>query len=81
MGPFLGAAAWIGWGAGLIRIVTRVGRRKGALEQHLLLILWITVFFLYQGAQWVKSMRYQLPIYPVDRAGCVAGHLSVGPGA
>jgi hypothetical protein len=26
--------------------------------------LWATAFFVYQGAQWVKSMRYILPVYP-----------------
>jgi YYY domain-containing protein len=26
--------------------------------------LWGTLFFVYQGAQWVKSIRYLLPVYP-----------------
>ncbi|TFG71327.1 MAG: hypothetical protein E4H27_04855, partial [Anaerolineales bacterium] len=27
--------------------------------------IWATIFFFYQSTQWVKSMRYLLPLYPV----------------
>ena len=33
-------------------------------RDHLLPWLWATAFFIYQGTQWVKSMRYILPVYP-----------------
>ena len=43
------------------------GRRSYA---YLAPALWIIGFFLYQSTQFVKSIRYQLPIYPML---CVAG--------
>ena len=63
MGPFLGLAAWGGWAVAGVQLLRR-RRRAIAWEQHLLPVLWTTLFFLYQGTQWVKSMRYQLPVYP-----------------
>lgn len=59
MGLPLGLAAWIGWAWVGWEIVTRKQWRE-----HLLPWLWATAFFVYQGAQWVKSMRYVLPVYP-----------------
>ncbi len=59
MGLPLGVAAWIGWGIMGWRII----RKKR--WQHLLIWAWGTLFFLYQSTQWVKSMRYLLPVYPV----------------
>ena len=56
--PF-GVVAWLGWGLMTWRII------RQRQWQHLLIWGWGTVFFLYQGTQWVKSMRYILPIYPV----------------
>jgi YYY domain-containing protein len=38
------------------------GRRMHA---YLVPTLWTVGFFLYQGTQYVKSIRYQLPIYPM----------------
>jgi YYY domain-containing protein len=38
------------------------GRRWYA---YLIPAIWTTGFFLYQGTQFVKSIRYQLPIYPM----------------
>lgn len=61
MGPFLGLAAWIGWAVALILIVSR----KFEWRRHSLPVVWILIFFIYQGTQWVKSMRYLLPIYPM----------------
>ncbi|MBN1877156.1 MAG: glycosyltransferase family 39 protein [Anaerolineae bacterium] len=59
MGLPLGIAAWVGWsimGWQLVR------KREW---QHVLIWAWGTLFFFYQGTQWVKSMRYLLPVYPV----------------
>ena len=61
------------WGLGLAAGpdgLDRVGRDGVANAAHqrwrnLLPWSWGTIFFLYQGTQWVKSMRYLLPIYPV----------------
>ncbi len=55
----LGIVAWLGWGT----LGWRIVRKWHA--QHLLVWVWGTLFFLYQSTQWVKSMRYLLPIYPV----------------
>jgi len=59
MGLPLGIAAWIGWGV----MGWQILRRQQWV--HLLVWAWGTVFFFYQGTQWVKSMRYLLPVYPV----------------
>ncbi len=59
MGLPLGVLAWIGWGY----LGWRIFRHRS--WQHLVVWVWGTVFFFYQGTQWVKSMRYLLPVYPV----------------
>ncbi len=59
MGLPLGVTAWIGWAALGWWIVRR--RRLRPLIPW----SWGTFFFLYQATQWVKTMRYFLPIYPV----------------
>ncbi len=59
MGLPLGLTAWLGWAAAGLLLFGR-GRWR-----HLIPWLWGTIFFLYQGTQWVKSMRYLLPTYPV----------------
>jgi len=50
--------------AGAFYMLARLwrGRRWYA---YLLPTAWIFGFFLYQGTQFVKSLRYQLPIYPL----------------
>ncbi len=72
MGLPLGLAAWAGWAAAgvvLWRSYLR-SRREGSadwLSSSLALLLvwtWGTAYFLYQSTQWVKSMRYLLPVYP-----------------
>ncbi len=63
MGPLLGLAGWAGWGVAILQLV-RKQSRSFAWDHHFLLVLWTALFFLYQGTQWVKSMRYQLPVYP-----------------
>ena len=59
MGLPLGLAAWAGWGIAGWRIL----RRREWV--HLVPVTWVAVLFLQQGTQWVKSMRYFLPIYPM----------------
>ncbi len=59
MGLPLGLAVWIAWAvAGW-----QLWRGKHRM-QHLIPWAWATVLFFYQGTQWVKSIRYLLPIYP-----------------
>jgi YYY domain-containing protein len=43
---------WMGW-----RII------KGDWQKHLLLWAWVVFYFLSQALPWVRTMRYQLPIY------------------
>ena len=59
LGLPLGLTAWLGWG---VLAWQAIRRRRWIL---LLPWLWATGFFLYQGVQWVKSMRYLLPVYPI----------------
>ncbi len=67
LGLPLGLAAWAGWGWGGLHLLRR-GRREGPMalagDSLLLPWLWATGYFLYQGTQWVKSVRYLLPVYP-----------------
>ncbi len=60
LGVPLGVTAVIGAFYLLGRLLR--GRRRYA---YLVPALWIFGFFLYQGTQFVKSLRYQLPIYPM----------------
>ncbi|MDW8352707.1 MAG: DUF2298 domain-containing protein [Anaerolineae bacterium] len=60
LGVPLGVTAVIGAFYMLGRLLR--GRRRYA---YLVPTLWIFGFFLYQGTQFVKSLRYQLPIYPM----------------
>lgn len=75
MGVPLGLAAWIGWAwaAWQTFIMPYRKHRQGSLaawlsavarSRHLLIWVWVTAYFVWQGTQWVKSIRYQLPIYP-----------------
>lgn len=59
LGLPLGLTAWAGWAA----MGWQTFRRQQ--WQHLIPWLWGTLFFLYQATQWVKSMRYLLPVYAV----------------
>ena len=58
MGLPLGLAAWAGWLVAWVEVL-----RKRHLD-HLLLLVWVTFTFAYQSVQFVKTMRYFLPIYP-----------------
>jgi YYY domain-containing protein len=60
MGPALGLAAWGGWALAGWELARREPRRWA----HLVPWSWVLVVFLHQGTQWVKSIRYFLPIYP-----------------
>ena len=59
MGPALGIIAWIGWAAALWRILVR--------QQwiHLIPVGWVALVFFQHGTQWVKTLRYFLPAYPL----------------
>ncbi len=57
LGLPLGLAAWAGWAVAAARLVWR---REG---KHLLPVAWVGLMFTYQGVQFVKSMRYLLPIF------------------
>ncbi len=59
LGLPLGITAWAGWGF-MARALWRERRFDAVLPW-----LWGTLYFLYQATQWVKSMRYLLPVYPV----------------
>ncbi len=60
MGIPLGIAALIAVGDAARQLWS--GRRWWA---YLPLVAWAVGYFLYQGTQWTKSIRYLLPIYPV----------------
>jgi len=66
LGLPLGLVAWIGWGTAGWRLMQALRARGPAWLADPLLIPWVwaTGYFLYQGTQWVKSMRYLLPVYP-----------------
>ncbi|HLF28853.1 MAG TPA: DUF2298 domain-containing protein [Anaerolineae bacterium] len=75
MGLPLGLAAWIGWavigwrllGRPFLSIKNRtIGEwlRAVASSKHVLIWVWVTAYFAWQGTQWVKSIRYLLPLYP-----------------
>src|SRR4030042_2260648 len=42
----------------------RFGNIEIKMYEHLLIIFWITLLFIYQGIQFSKTMRYLYPIYP-----------------
>jgi len=58
LGVPLGVTAWAGWGLALYQLI------RYRRWEHLLPLVWVTVTFLYIGTQFVKSIRYFLPIYP-----------------
>ena len=77
MGVPLGAAAWLGVALvvyQLIRAWRKRVRREGSTAHDpsaaarwdlvLLPLAWVLLIFLWQGMQFVKSVRYFLPIYP-----------------
>ncbi len=63
LGLPLGLVAWAGWGVAGVESARRWLRQR-VLSPFLLVWVWATGYFLYQGTQWVKSVRYLLPVYP-----------------
>ncbi|MHB9031584.1 MAG: DUF2298 domain-containing protein [Anaerolineae bacterium] len=57
-GTPLGLATWFGWG---LMAWLLVRRRRW---EHLLPWVWMTFLFFYSSVQFVKTVRYLLPIYP-----------------
>jgi YYY domain-containing protein len=69
MGVPLGVAAWLGVALVVFQVVRlqRHSAHGGALGDWRLVIMplaWVVLTFLWQGMQFVKSIRYYLPIYP-----------------
>ncbi len=50
-----GAWLWAGW---------RVVRARPNWTRHLLPVVWILLYYGWQGGGWVMSMRYYMPLYP-----------------
>ncbi|NWG18250.1 MAG: hypothetical protein HXY41_16630 [Chloroflexi bacterium] len=61
MGVALGLAGWAAWAWSGWRLAC--GGRDAL--RNLLPFVWILVYFGWLGNQWVMSMRYYLPMYPV----------------
>ncbi|MBN1964741.1 MAG: glycosyltransferase family 39 protein, partial [Anaerolineae bacterium] len=60
MGLPLGLMAWASWAwAGW-----QVLRARPNWARHLLPVVWILIYFGWQGRQWVMTMRYYMPLYP-----------------
>jgi hypothetical protein len=88
MGLPLGIAAWLGWAYAAWQtfiIPYRKHRHSSfgawlgevAQSRHLLIWVWVTAYFVWQGTQWVKSIRYQLPIYPLLTLFAAAGLIAL----
>ncbi|MBI5564990.1 MAG: glycosyltransferase family 39 protein, partial [Chloroflexi bacterium] len=88
MGLPLGIAAWLGWAyaAWQTFIIPYRKHRHGSLgawlgevakSRHLLIWVWVSAYFAWQGTQWVKSIRYQLPIYPFLTLFAAAGLIAL----
>nr|MBI2904261.1 hypothetical protein [Chloroflexota bacterium] len=58
MGIPLGVLVWLGflWAAWQ--------SARGRWQRHLIPVVWSGLYFAWQGGQWVKPMRYFMPIYP-----------------
>lgn len=70
MGLPLGLAAWAGWAAVAVVLFRRWRAWRDLAAESLpyglsLAWIWGTGYFVYQSTQWVKSVRYLLPVYPV----------------
>ena len=58
LGPMLGLAAWLG----IVVAAAQVLRKQK--WEHTLILFWVIGMFLFQGQQFVMTMRYMLPLYP-----------------
>jgi YYY domain-containing protein len=67
LGLPLGITAWVGWAVATWQVLRALTLNKGAAQvrPHILPVAWIGGMFLWQGLQYVQSMRYLLPIYPL----------------
>ena len=70
MGLPAGLLAWAGWALAAWQIGRGLTRRfvlpgSNPWRAHLLPVAWIGGMFLWQGLQYVQTMRYLLPIYPM----------------
>ncbi len=61
MGVAFGIAGWLSWGWALYRLL----RGRPGATKNLLLVVWVLVYFGWLGRQWVMTMRYYLPLYPI----------------
>ncbi len=61
MGLPLGITAWLG----VLTSFWLLYKQRLNWRVHLVPLVWASVFFLFMGTRWVKSMRYFLPIYPL----------------
>ena len=61
MGIALGAAGWLSW----LWSGWRLLRGRPLAVRNLLPLVWILVYFGWLGNNWVMSMRYYLPMYPM----------------
>ncbi|MHB1295787.1 MAG: DUF2298 domain-containing protein [Anaerolineae bacterium] len=64
LGLPLGLAVWFSWGLAAFQML-RPGRDARNRWRHLLPWAWMTFTFFYQSVQFVKTVRYLLPIYPI----------------
>ncbi|UCG25232.1 MAG: glycosyltransferase family 39 protein, partial [Chloroflexota bacterium] len=60
MGLTAGLAGWLAFSWALYRIV----RARPGWLNHVLLVSWVGLYFVFMATRWVKSIRYFLPIYP-----------------
>jgi YYY domain-containing protein len=58
LGPALGVTAWLGVALAAFQVM------RNRRWEHLLILLWVVGMFFYHGQQFVKTMRYFLPLYP-----------------
>jgi hypothetical protein len=60
MGWPLGLAGWLGWAWA----IWEIARGHHGWRRHILPVVWVGLFFGWQGIGWVLTMRYFLPVYP-----------------
>jgi YYY domain-containing protein len=67
MGLPLGVTAWTGWVVAAWQVLRGLTIKPApqSVRAHLLPVVWIGGMFLWQGMQYVQSMRYLLPLYPI----------------
>lgn len=68
MGPALGLTVWLAWAVAGWLLLQRLlavlrGKETAPTLAALVLWVWISVYFAWQGAQFASTMRYMLPIY------------------